>query len=323
MAEDPRAGVDPAEEAGRRVREGRAMREAARAEAARRAAVVEEGMEGNRRYARSQDAARKIQNAVTIPEPAANASREAATRNMMRAGRAAAAAPSASVAGADAAVGRALASRALGAVGGGLGMAMETSPAGAGSEDRGNAGLARGMAAREGNRRDAARMMGAEAGRLDAAERRAAARDIPEETPTPTGVAPRGSARSAAPESEDYASTSDIVSAPQRRAETVRRPAPRRAPAPQRMSQADALNQKQLDEAKRQRAVDESEIDRFMRDRVATDEGMKKGGLVKMAKGGQVKGLKPKTMFKPKMAGGGAVRGCGIASRGKTRGRMV
>jgi hypothetical protein len=89
------------------------------------------------------------------------------------------------------------------------------------------------------------------------------------------------------------------------------------------MSEADALNQKQLDEAKRQRAVDESEIDRFMRDRVATNEGMKKGGLVKMAKGGQVKGLKPKTMFKPKMAGGGAVRGCGIASRGKTRGRMV
>jgi hypothetical protein len=81
-------------------------------------------------------------------------------------------------------------------------------------------------------------------------------------------------------------------------------------PAPQGESEADRLNA--------------MEIDRIMRNRVSEEEGMmKKGGLVKMAKGGQVKGLKPKTMFKPKMAGGGAVRGCGIASRGKTRGRMV
>ena len=116
-----------------------------------------------------------------------------------------------------------------------------------------------------------------------------AARDIPEETPTPTGVAPRGSARPAA--------------TPPRRRVSAR-------PAPQGESEADRLNA--------------MEIDRIMRDRVSEEQGMmKKGGLVKMAKGGQVKGLKPKTMFKPKMAGGGAVRGCGIASRGKTRGRMV
>jgi hypothetical protein len=290
MADDiGRSGVDPAEEAGRRVREGRAMREAARAEAARRAAVVEEGMEGNRRYARNQGATR-------IPAIPEGASRPMDTARATRIP----AAPSASVAGADAAVGRALASRALGAVGGGLGMAMETSPAGAGSEDRGNAGLARGMAAREGNRRDAARMMGAEAGRLGAAERRAAARNIPEETPTPTGVAPRGSARSAAPESEDYASTSDI-----KRPETVRRPAPRRAPAPQRMSDSDRLNAMEVD-----RIMHEN----YSRPEPSSSEPMKRGGKAQAyKKGGSI----------VKMAGGGAVRGCGIASRGKTRGRMV
>jgi hypothetical protein len=66
------------------------------------------------------------------------------------------------------------------------------------------------------------------------------------------------------------------------------------------------------------------EIDRIMRDRVSEEQGMmKKGGLVKMAKGGHVKGLKPKMMPKPKMAGGGPVRGCGIAQRGKTRGKVV
>jgi len=61
-----------------------------------------------------------------------------------------------------------------------------------------------------------------------------------------------------------------------------------------------------------------------MRDRVSEEQGMmKKGGLVKMAKGGHVKGLKSKMMSKPKMAGGGSVRGCGIAQRGKTKGKMV
>jgi hypothetical protein len=121
-------------------------------------------------------------------------------------------------------------------------MGMEPGTASA-AEDRGNAGLARGMAAKEGNRRDAARMMGAEAGRLGAAERRAAARNIPEETPTPTGVAPRGSARSTAPESEDYASTSDIVPAPQRRAAAEKarpRSRPSRASKPE--AEADELN---------------------------------------------------------------------------------
>jgi hypothetical protein len=148
-------------------------------------------------------------------------------------------------------------------------------------------------------------MMGAEAGRLGAAERRAAARNIPEETPTPTGVASRGSARSAAPESEDYASTSDIVSAPQRRTETVRRSAPRRAPAPQRMSDSDRLNAMEMD-----RIMHEN----YSRPEPSSSEPMKKGGKAQAyKKGGSI----------VKMAGGGAVRGCGIASRGKTRGRMV
>lgn len=55
-----------------------------------------------------------------------------------------------------------------------------------------------------------------------------------------------------------------------------------------------------------------------------TSEGMKKGGPVKkMAKGGMVKastkGMKPAY----KMAGGGAARADGCATRGKTKGRMV
>jgi hypothetical protein len=72
----------------------------------------------------------------------------------------------------------------------------------------------------------------------------------------------------------------------------------------------------------------EREMTRILNDRSrdrakAGEDAMKKGGMVKMAKGGQVKGFKPKAVFKPKMAGGGAVRGCGIAQRGKTRGRVV
>jgi hypothetical protein len=160
-------------------------------------------------------------------------------------------------------------------------MAMNPTEAAAAELPGGNAGLARGMAAKEGNRRDAARMMGLEAGRLDAAERRAAARP-------------------AAPEPEDYASTSDI-----KRPETVRRPAPRRAPAPQRMSDSDRLNAMEMD-----RIMQEN----YSRPEPSSSEPMKKGGKAQAyKKGGSI----------VKMAGGGAVRGCGIASRGKTRGRMV
>jgi hypothetical protein len=54
-----------------------------------------------------------------------------------------------------------------------------------------------------------------------------------------------------------------------------------------------------------------------MRERVAESTGtMKKGGKVQAYKKG---GGTDRTM---KMAKGGAVRGCGIAQRGKTRGVM-
>ena len=303
MADDPRANVDPAEEAGRRVREGRAMREAARAEAARRAAVVEEGMEGNRRYARNQDAARKIQNAVTTSEPAANASREAATRNMMQAGRAAAAAEGAAAEGTIAAAARRLAANALRVVRPAV-TAGAAKLAGAASLLIPN------------NSQQSTELPGGHAGiAAEVADRDTSdyglGRGAPGESPTrrpkkdDEARLPSRVARSAAPESEDYASTSDIVPAPQRRAETVRRPAPRRVPAPQRMSDSDRLNAMEMD-----RIMHEN----YSRPEPSSSEPMKKGGKAQAyKKGGSI----------VKMAGGGAVRGCGIASRGKTRGRMV
>jgi hypothetical protein len=167
---------DPRETAARRRILGESDRESRRA----MSRATEEAMKANRQYGGSRaelidrgqgEWNRAVgRNATAIPEPPANASREAATRNMLRAGRAA---PAAEVAGA---VGRRLAGGPAAA----FAMGMEPGTAGAGSEDRGNAGLARGMAAKEGNRQDAARMLGLEAGRLDAAQRRAAA-NAPEE----------------------------------------------------------------------------------------------------------------------------------------------
>jgi len=113
----------------------------------------------------------------------------------------------------------------------------------------------------------------------------------------------------AAPNPEDYAPTAGIVPGPQRREAPARRAPPRRAE-----STADELNEREIT-----RLLNERSLERAR----AGEEAMKKGGLVKMAKGGHVKGLKPKMMSKPKMAGGGSVRGCGIAQRGKTRGKVV
>jgi len=223
-------------------------------------------------------------NAVTMPEPPANASRTSTAIN---------ARPSAAAA-AENAVGRAVASRALGAVGGGLGIAMTPTEPSSGFlpvNQRPRAGF-----------RNAANQIGREVGRSERGLDGEGEAYLRDEYPLPA----RGNAR-AAPNPEDYAPTSGIVPGPTR-------PARRSRPTSNRPSDADLENEREMTRILNDRSRDRAK---------AGEDAMKKGGMVKMAKGGQVKGLKPKTMFKPKMAGGGSVRGCGIAQRGKTRGRVV
>jgi hypothetical protein len=232
---------DPRETASRRRILGESDRESRRA----MSRATEEAMKANRQYGGSRaelidrgqgEWNRAVgRNATAIPEPPVNASREAATRNMLRAGRAA---PVAEAAGA---VGRRLAGGPAAA----FTMGMAPGTAGAGSEDRGNAGLARGMAAKEGNRRDAARMLGLEAGRLDAAQRRAAA-NAPEEDVT--SVRNQRQAVAGAPE-EDLTSVRN-----QRRAaaeKTRPRPRPSRASKPEagadELNATEALNSRERD----------------------------------------------------------------------------
>lgn len=304
MADDsaPR-GEHPGETAARR----RILGESDRASKAAREQATREAMEANRRYGGSREeltnrgqaewdrAARR--RAMTIPETPAGASRPMETARATRIPPAPAAAESAI----GRAAGRAAGRTALGPVGAGLSIAMEPTTAA-------DAVLPANQRPRAGFRAAAAQI-GRDVGRRNEDSLR-------QEYPLPG----RG-----APNPEDYASTSDIVPGPQRSTETTpSRPRSASSPRPtvRRESEADVLNAKELDRIAREKATDE--IDRVMRQRVAANEDqMKKGGLVKMAKGGHVKGLKPKMVSKPKMAGGGSVRGCGIAQRGKTRGRVV
>lgn len=98
------------------------------------------------------------------------------------------------------------------------------------------------------------------------------------------------------------------------------RPAPRPAAPRARELSADDLNAMVLERLNRSyegaRPPEGADASRA-RARIDEAMGMKKGGPVRMAKGGLVKD-KP-----AKMASGGKVRGDGICSKGKTKGRMV
>jgi len=287
MADDLSKFGDPREVAGRRL----LMGEEDRASRARIAKMVEDAIEANRSFARNQTATRipPIPEGATriqpVPEGAVGA-------NDMRNNRA----PPPNLNDAAKGVVNGLVRRAAGKVAGVAGLLI---PSGPGVNTEAPPGGMPPTAAQIRRRAAMADQIGREAGReyMERSAARAPQEDV-------AAFRNQRAAQTDRSKSSDMARITDSeeLPLPPKPPRNPPRQATRRPAAPVE-SEADKLNA--------------MEIDRIMRERAAENTGtMKKGGKVQAYKKG---GGTDCTM---KMAKGGAVRGCGIAQRGKTRGVM-